>query len=98
LVTPWSRNRLRAALRQAARLAGARSDLTGVLAERDVPDVVQAVLDLSVAAPELFQLHRICLLRRQASQGLRPLLARCPGLSATDVFDFAVDAADRSQP
>lgn len=71
-----------------------RPDLASVLPERHIPDVVQAVLDLPVAAPQLLEPRRIRLLRRQAGAGVRPLLARRARLAATAVLPFAVDAAD----
>ena len=70
------------------------ADLASLLAQRDIADVVQDVLDLPVATPELFQPRRIRLLGRQTSQRIRLLAAGVPSALPADILDLAVDAAD----
>ncbi len=66
MVTPRSHSRLSPLVREAARLAGwspVNPDLACVLAERHIADIVQAILDLPVATPQLLQADAIRLLR-----------------------------------
>src|SRR5579859_4654276 len=59
--------------------------------------MVQAVLDLPVPTPQLFEPRGIGLLGRQAGQRVRPLLAGRARLGTADILDFPVDAADLRQ-
>src|SRR5262245_5372658 len=70
------------------------ADLAGVFTQRDVTDVLHAVLDRTVAAPQLLQSGGIHLVWGQTGEGIGPLLARRAGPGAADIRDFAVDATD----
>jgi hypothetical protein len=71
-----------------------RAYLAGILAQGDIAHVMQSVLDLPVPTPEPFEPSGVGLLRRQAGQGIRPLLMALPRSLSTDILDFTVEATD----
>lgn len=68
--------------------------LAGVLAQRHIAHVMQAVLNRPASAPNVCDLCGICLLWGHTCHGVGP---RCAGLAdprATDILDFTIDTAD----